>query len=275
MDFRDILVYLDDGESNIERVKTAFNLAKNSQAHLVGVTLSSLKPAHLKISDKKVLAEKCKDEAERRVAEFLKMATEEGIEATTRIIHRDKGAAALRLAQVARNFDLVILRQANPKNPNYETVEEIAQQVIQFSGRPVFFMPYIGAHRIPCKNALIAWDGTPTASRAVHDALPLLKTIGTVYILVVQEGRKKTAPGELLADDLANHLEHHGVNAIVKRVSSGTFDVPTVILNEIAENDVDILVMGGYGTPSLKQKIFGGVTRSLLSTMLIPVIMSH
>jgi len=179
------------------------------------------------------------------------------------------------LAQVARNFDLVILRQANPKNVNHDTVEEIAQQVILLSGRPVFFMPYIGAHRIPCQNAMVAWDGTPTATRAVHDALPLLKSIKEVIILVVQEGKKKTAKGELLADDLAEHLQRHGVNARVKRINSGTFDVQTVILNQIAENDIDLLVMGGYGTPSLKQKIFGGVTKSLLSSMIIPVIMSH
>ncbi|MCP4410583.1 MAG: universal stress protein [Gammaproteobacteria bacterium] len=51
--------------------------------------------------------------------------------------------------------------------------------------------------------------------------------------------------------------------------------MPTVILNEIADHDIDIVVMGGYGTPSLKQKIFGGVTRTLLSTMIVPVMMSH
>lgn len=275
MAYKDILVYLDDGASNNERIQTAFALVSDSHAHLTGVTLSSIKPAHLKISDKKVLAETCKKEAEERMSEFTQLAKKAGIEVSTRIIHREKSEAADRLAQVARNFDLVILRQANPKNPNHAVVEEIAQQVILLSGRPVFFMPYIGAHRIPCKTAMIAWDGTPTAARAVHDALPLLKNIGEVFILVVQEGKKKTAPGELLVNDLADHLSNHDVNTKVKRVSSGTFDVQTVILNQIAENDIDILVMGGYGTPSLKQKVFGGVTKSLLSTMIIPVIMSH
>ena len=274
-EFKDILVYLDDGKSNIERIKTAFTLAEVSNARLTGVTLSSLKPAHLKISDKKVLAEMCKEEAEKRVAEFTALAKNNGIDVSTRIIHRGKAEAAARLAQVARNFDLVILRQANPENINYATVEEIAHQVILLSGRPVFFMPYIGAHRIPCQNVMIAWDGTPTATRAVHDALPILKSVKEVIILVVQEGKKKTEQGELLADDLAEHLQRHGVNARVKRISSGTFDVQTVILNQIAENDIDLLVMGGYGTPSLKQKVFGGVTTSLLSSMIIPVIMSH
>jgi len=105
--------------------------------------------------------------------------------------------------------------------------------------------------------------------------LPILKSVSEVIILVVQEGKKKTAKGELLADDLVEHLQRHEVNARVKRISSGTFDVQTVILNQIAENDIDLLVMGGYGTPSLKQKVFGGVTKSLLSSMIIPVIMSH
>ena len=275
MEFKDILVYLDDGNSNSERIKTAFTLATQSHAHLTAVTLSSLIPEHLKVSNKEVLAQMCIQEAEKRMADFVALAEDEGLKVSTRIIHREKSAAAQRLAQVARNFDLVILRQANPKKPNFATVEEISHQVILLSGRPVFFMPYIGAHRIPCKNALIAWDGTPTATRAVHDALPILKNVAEVFILVVQEGKKKTAPGELLADDLAQHLQRHGVNAKVKRVSSGTFDVQTVILNQIAENDIDLLIMGGYGTPSLKQKIFGGVTTSLLSSMIIPVVMSH
>jgi len=274
-EFKDILVYLDDGKSNSERTNTAFTLAAVSNARLTGVTLSSLKPAHLKISDKKVLTETCKQEAEKRVAEFTELAKDKGLDVSTRIIHRGKAEASARLAQVARNFDLVILRQANPKNINHATIEEIAHQVILLSGRPVFFMPYIGAHRIPCQSAMIAWDGTPTATRAVHDALPILKNVKEVIILVVQEGKKKTAQGELLADDLAEHLQRHDVNVSVKRISSGTFDVQTVILNQIAENDIDLLVMGGYGTPSLKQKVFGGVTKSLLSSMIIPVIMSH
>jgi len=274
-EFKDILVYIDDGKSNAERLNTAFGLAKKDNARLTGVTLSSLKPEHLKVSDKKVLAEMCKEEAEKRVAQFVELAKNEGLEVSTRIIHHGKADAAARLAQVARNFDLVILRQANPKNINHATVEEIAHQVILLSGRPVFFMPYIGAHRIPCQNAMIAWDGTPTATRAVHDALAILKNVKDVIILVVQEGKKKTAQGELLADDLAKHLQRHEVNARVKRITSGTFDVQTVILNQIAENDIDLLVMGGYGTPSLKQKVFGGVTKSLLANMIIPVIMSH
>lgn len=275
MHLKDIMVYLDDGASNTERVNVALMLAKLNNAHLTGVTLAQIKLLHSKVSDKKAQKNFEELEAEKRVVEFSQLAKLQGIDVTTRIVHGDEKHAPRRLAQVARNFDLIILRQANPNNPNTALVDEIAHQVILISGRPVFFMPYIGAHRIPCKKAMIAWDGSPTATRAVHDALPLLIDIDEVIILVVQEGKQKTAKGEPLADDLALHLQRHGVNASVKRMTTGTFDVQTVLLNEIADNDIDLLVMGGYGTPSLKQKIFGGVTSSLLKTMLIPVVMSH
>ncbi|MCP4398134.1 MAG: universal stress protein, partial [bacterium] len=176
--------------------------------------------------------------------------------------------------QYARNFDLVVLRQSNPGGEDASLVEEVAEQVILLSGRPVFFMPYIGAYRLPCKKAAVAWDGTPAASRALHDALPLLVGLDEVMILII-EGKKKTARGELLVNDLTGHLKSHGVNAVVNRQTAGTSDVPTVILNEISDNDIDVLVMGGYGTPSIKQKIFGGVTQSLLGSMTVPVVMSH
>lgn len=275
MGLKDILVYLDDGDSNSERIKAAFALAKRHDARLTAITLASLIPEHLKISDNDMRANYAEQAAQQRATDFIDATELEGILSSARVIQGKGTKAAAEIAKYARNFDLVMLRQANPENRNHVIVEEIAQQVILLGGRPIFFMPYIGAHHIPCKKAMIAWDGTPAASRAVHDALPLIKTIDKVIILVVENNMKKTTKGEPLADDLASHLKRHGVNAKVRRVNAGTFDVPTVILNEIAENDVDLLVMGGYGTPSLKQKIFGGVTRTLLASMLIPVMMSH
>ncbi len=275
MPYKDILVYLDDGKSNAERITTAFSLAESQNARLTGVTLAALKPSHMRVADKKMQRTICMQEAEKRIEEFNTLAAKTGLEYASKIISGRKKEARVRLSQYARNFDLIIFRQANPENTNFELVEKIASKIVVLCGRPVFFMPYIGAHRIPFKNAMIAWDGTPAATRAVHDALPILKAINKVIITVVREGKSKTAKGELLADDLVEHLKRHGVNATVKRINAGTFDVATVLLNEIADNSIDLLVMGGYGTPGIKQKVFGGVTGTLLKTMITPLVMSH
>jgi len=276
MSYKDILVYLDDGKSNQERINTAFDLAKSQQARLTAVTLAALEPAHMIVKDETAKYNISYQEAEKRLAEFSQQATKSGIEFDTKIIDLAAGKELRKaLAQYARNFDLVIFRQANPNNKNFDMIESISSKIVVHCGRPVFFMPYIGAHHIPAKSALIAWDGTATATRAVHDALPILKQVKEVIILVVTEGKKKTAKGELLADNLAAHLGRHGVNAIVKRTTAGTFDVPTVILNQIAENNTDLLIMGSYGTATLQRKVFGGVTKKILDTMITPVIMSH
>ena len=68
-------------------------------------------------------------------------------------------------------------------------MNDVAETVLFSSGRPVFFMPYIGAHAIPCQNALIAWDGSAASTRAVHDALPLMESMKEVVVLVVDADR--------------------------------------------------------------------------------------
>ncbi len=276
MSYKDILVYLDDGKSNQERINTAFDLANSQQARLTAVTLSALKPAHMIVKDETAQHNISYQEAEKRIDDFSQQATKLGVEFDTKIIDLAAGKDLSKtLAKFARNFDLVIFRQANPNNKNFNLVESISSKIVVHCGRPVFFMPYIGAHHIHAKSALIAWDGTATATRAVHDALPILKQVKEVTILVVTEGKKKTAKGELLSEDLAAHLGRHGVNAKVRRTTTGTFDVPTVILNHIAENSLDLLIMGSYGTSGLQRKVFGGVTKKILDSMITPVIMSH
>lgn len=275
MAYKDILVYLDDGDSNNARITLALEMAAGYKARLTGVSPAAIKPRGLIHKDSQLMASMSEKAAEERIEKFLEIAAEHDVEADSRIIHGKESVAARKFAQYARNFDLVVLRQANPESRNHQLVETIGEQVLLLSGRPVFFMPYIGAHRIPCRHAMIAYDGTPSVTRAVHNVLPMLQDIEEVIILVVRTEGEKVAKGEVLADDFLAHIQRHGVNASLKRTYGGTFDVPTVIQNEVAENDIDLLIMGGYGTPSLKQKIFGGVTRTLLSSMIIPVIMSH
>jgi nucleotide-binding universal stress UspA family protein len=275
LSYKDILVFLDDGATNAERVKAAFYLAKAHGANLTGVSLASLKPTHAKASDDKAMTRMAEELAHKLVEEFTQAATQADLAVNTIIIFGDADTSALKMAHYARNFDLVMLRQPNPARDNFSRLQEFAEQTMLHSGRPVFFMPYIGAHHIPCRKAMIAWDGTPTANRAVPDAIPMLTGAKEVIILVVDSKKQIKGEHDMMTENLASHLENHKINVRVMHVNPGTFDIPTTILNEIADNDIDILIMGGYGTPSLQQKIFGGVTRSLLSTMITPVFMSH
>ena len=279
MEYKNLLVYLDQGASNKERVNTAIAIAKVHEAQLTGVVVNALPAASilqkLGFGNGEALMEQQRIDAEEIIEHFKQMTAQEAVQADTRIIECVEGRAAEKLARMARIFDLSIMRQANPDNPNAAFISELSEEVMLSSGRPVFFIPYIGAHNIPCRRGLIAWDGSKSATRAVHDALPLLKMMEKVIILIVDADKIEHYAASQPGEELSRHLNIHGVNNKISRVLKAEVSTSTIILNELSDSGADILIMGGYGTPKLREVMLGGVTRSLFECMTVPVFMSH
>jgi nucleotide-binding universal stress UspA family protein len=48
-----------------------------------------------------------------------------------------------------------------------------------------------------------------------------------------------------------------------------------VILRHVADRNADLLVMGAYGHSRLREAIFGGATREMLTDCPVPVLMAH
>jgi nucleotide-binding universal stress UspA family protein len=275
MSIKDILLFLDDGKTNADRIELALSLARLDNANLTGVALGSMKPVHAPAGDGvDAIARMSQRMAEKLISEFAANCEHSGINTDTMIIYGDAEASAAKLAHYARNYDLTILSQPNPERDNYNHLLVKARHVMLLSGRPILFMPYIGAKKLPLRKAMIAWDGTPAASRSVHDAIPLLRKLEQVKILVVASKKQRGSKKEVLVDGLARHLGHHGINAQIVKINPGDNSVTSVIQNQITENNIDLLIMGGHGTPTITQKIFGTVTSNLLSSMVVPVLMS-
>ena len=74
---------------------------------------------------------------------------------------------------------------------------------------------------------------------------------------------------------MGQHLARHGLNVEVQRITRGNLDVADALLSHAADADVDFIVMGGYGHSRLREFVLGGVTRSILRSMVVPVLMSH
>ena len=279
MHYKNLLVYLDQGASNKERVNTAIAIAKVHEAHLTGVVVNALPASSilqkLGFGTGEALMEQQRVDAEEIIEHFKQMTAQEGVQADTRIIECVEGRAAEKLARMARIFDLSIMRQANPDKPNASFISELSEEVMLSSGRPVFFIPYVGAHNIPCRRGLIAWDGSKAAARAVHDALPLLKMMEKVIILIVDADKIEHYADSQPGEELSRHLSLHGVNNEIRRLAKAEVSTSTIILNELSDSGADILIMGGYGTPKLREIMLGGVTRTLFECMTVPVFMSH
>ncbi len=121
------------------------------------------------------------------------------------------------------------------------------------------------------RRVLVAWNGSREATRALHDALPVLDRAERVIVLSVDPGDHRHLPGA----DIATLLARHGVRAEANETSSDDIEVGDAVLPRAADLGADLLVMGAYGRSHVREWAMGGVTRNLLKHMTLPVLMSH
>ena len=81
---------------------------------------------------------------------------------------------------------------------------------------------------------------------------------------------------ETLADkDIAAWLARHGIAASVRHEVAEDVDAGQLMLSRAADFGADLIVMGAYSRPRLSEIVLGGVTRLMLESMTVPVLMSH
>jgi nucleotide-binding universal stress UspA family protein len=149
----------------------------------------------------------------------------------------------------------------------------IAESTLFEAGRPVIMVPYVQRAPVKLDKVMVCWDGGRSAARAVGDAMPLLKRARKVEIVIIAHERGK--PTEIEGVDLGRHLARHGLNVAVERIPGGDINVGEALLSRAADSGADLMVMGGYGHSRLREFVLGGVTRSILHSMTVPVLMSH
>ncbi len=188
----------------------------------------------------------------------------EGFSASLRIVEGGHGAMTARSGRLA---DLVVAARQSDS----DDIEEIVtlEAVLFESGRPVLVVPP-GAAPGDFENIAIAWDGSLEASRAVHGAMPLLAAASRVVVLSVGEEDR----GKTLSDTLVTALACQGI-AATSRVIAEDGAIGVALLSGAAEAGCGLMVMGGYGHSRLRERILGGVTRDVLASCGLPVLMAH
>ena len=279
MAYKDLLVHVDDSKGCAARVEAAVELAIAHDAHLTGVSLltdpapSSFVQGYLPQDVVDMLQRQARERADAALGRFAEVAKRNQISFETRIDRVLYTAMAEALATNARYADLVILGQAGPDDadvPRY-----LPEEVTLASGRPSLVIPYIGPGATLGQRVSVAWDASREAARAVNDALPILQRAQAVGVVTVNPRKGPFGHGEQPGADIALHLARHGIKVEVQRVESRDVDVANTILSHIADRSSDLLVMGAYGHSRLRELVLGGVTRTILHDMTVPVFMAH
>ncbi|EME69348.1 universal stress protein UspA-like nucleotide-binding protein [Paramagnetospirillum caucaseum] len=274
MTYKDILVHVDDDPRARVRLDLAAGLAARFQAHLIALNVRDQVPlpSHLTAQfggDLDQIRAAGDAEAARRVKTLA-----DGFDAgpgVTREWRDVSGPIAEVVALHARYADLAVIGQAEPDSDS----RRLADELILAVGRPVLVVPFAGRFPTPGRRVMVAWNGGREATRAVHDAMPLLVGAQTVHVIAINPGHGMAGHGDIPGADICLHLSRHGVNAVCEHVASDDLNVGEMLLSRAADEDVDLMVMGGYGRSRLREMVLGGATRHMLESMTVPVLFSH
>ncbi|WP_305989096.1 universal stress protein [Roseibium sp. MMSF_3544] len=277
MPIKDILTILDlAGEQ--PAAKYALEFGRIYDAHVTGLAVSfePVVPAfaaapmpvdYMQAAHEQAIA--AATEAKKEFDEFARLAA---VKSESRMAEILTGGPLENVLVHCRPTDMVVLGQANPDRP--EPMRELLIETVLFeSGVPVMLIPYIGSTAFQPKNVLVGWDGSSTATRAIHAALPVLEKAENITVLVVE--KKASASEGQPGADVANYLARHNMNVTVEVVTNPQTGIADTVLNYVADNGNDLVVMGGYGHSRMREFLFGGATREILEAMTVPVLMAH
>jgi len=280
MALKDLLVQVDGSKSAPARYAAAIRLAQDHGAHLTGLclgveppipaTIMGMVPPDIIESQHQAV----KEQAETAAADFRLAVEKAGLSGDCRIVQVLDFDAVEVFVEHARHVDLAILGQADPEE-GAPLGEGFVADVVMACGRPIIGIPYVGVPATLGQRVLIAWDGGREATRAVNDAMPILERAHSVTVLSVNPQISSDGGRRDPGADISLHLARHGVKVAAARTIAREISVGDALLADIADNSIDLLVMGAYGHSRLREFVLGGTTRELLQHMTAPVLMSH
>lgn len=245
MSIRDILVHVETSSSCRARLWLAGQLARQFDAHLLGIGSETA------------------GAAEERFAALLSRLELQGE------WHTAEGLVVPCVTEMAGAADLVVLGQPDPDRLLVEL--NAPEDVILACGRPVLVVPYVGDFATVGDRVLVGWNGTREATRAVHDAIPLMSTSTAVTVLSVDPPLDDVTDSEALVQ----HLIHHGLPAVAELSDKRDRTVADAVRSRAAELGCDLIIMGAYGHSRLREMLLGGMTHDMLQVMTLPVLMAH
>lgn len=286
MGLKDIVVVLDDTGRSDPRLAVAADLARQHDAHLTGLCPLDLLqlPGNLSFDVAAGFAESAvlellvamRAEARERArpieARFRDELRRDALKGEWRLA---EGPVAEVVTRQARSADLVILGQIDPNDLPPPGGRQLVERVLLASGRPVLVIPYAGQSTSIGRRVVVGWNGSREATRAVHDAIPLMQPDAGVTILSIAETDGSADRESVPSADIANHLARYGFQVTSANTAAGDLSNADILLNQASDMAADLIVTGGYGHSRLREIVLGGVTRSLLKTMTVPVLMSH
>lgn len=276
---KSILICTDGSSSSITAAAYAIDLASKLQARLRGLHVVDSRvlegplmadisgwigaqPYGNQLQQFRELLEK---KGESIIDAFLKQCEEAGIQAETSIL---MGHPSNVILDEEQHTELVIL---GLRGEHAEWAGDMpgsnVERIIRRSSRPVLVVP--DAAPAPGK-ILAAYDSSPSATRALHEAIDMTKTLHASLSIVtategIEEGR-----ADQVAEDAVQLAADHGCEASAS-VQEGL--ATDAVLDISEKENSSLIITGAYGHSRIRELILGSTTSQLIAKSGRPVLM--
>ena len=286
--YRKVLVHVSGNDHSPNVLSCAAKLATEQGAALQAV--HAIQPihlgAHLSPETAMLAFQLRQDEQRMRTSkareQVLEAARSHGISIDFQSPGGDPLAALIMRSRAA---DLVVMSQPADDDQDGPS-RRFASQLLVAGGCPVLFVPGTESVQGCGTRVLVAWSATRESTRALRDALPILQRASVVEVLSLGS---VDLGSENPLNAVAAYLLAHGVSAAcavnpVRSISFGErmltpsvvdASIAELLLSRAADMAANLIVMGGYGHSRTYELVLGGVTRTILESMTVPVLMSH
>jgi nucleotide-binding universal stress UspA family protein len=196
-----------------------------------------------------------------------------GVSADVSTAYPELGWADEVVGRRARYADVTLI------GPEMLADERLAPKVVDgvlfSSGRPLLVAPAGTRPSLAPRRVLVAWDAGIEAARALNHAIGLLTGAEAVHLTLVDPIASEEGHGAEPGADAAAYLARHGAKVTVDRLPSGGRPIAAVLRQHATDMAADLIVMGAWGHSRLRERIFGGTTKSMLDEATVPLLLAH
>jgi nucleotide-binding universal stress UspA family protein len=177
------------------------------------------------------------------------------------------------VAAFSRLSDLTIMSKPTGVDMSENRIA-VFEEVLFHSGKPVLIIPPCWTMGAIGRKIIFGWNGRREAARALGDAVSLFPSIGYTAVVTVN-AKHNFAEEKRPGGSVAEYLVRKGIDVEIQNIESFTADAGRIILDEATALEADLIVIGGYGKARLREKMFGGATRTIVRETKVPVLLSH
>lgn len=266
---KNILLLVHDDAGQESRLQAALDLARALRGHLVclDVAIIPIIVSEFHRVGGKAVTFKEEEARERKNREDLEARLAREDVSWSWIDQTGDPAASLR--EQAGLADVIVVSRRLDSELLPDT-RRIVSEVVVGVDKAVVAVPEHAEGLDVAGQAMIAWDGSQEATKALRAAVPLLKLARTVTIVEIGDGPIGTP-----ARDAAVYLSRHGVEPVVVQRRASSLSTADALLAEAMAEGASYIVMGAFGRSRLVEALFGGVSREMLTKSSIPLVMAH